>query len=283
MVDQANELRELVRREADRLQTSASGQPWFLAVSGGRDGVGTTTVALNVAIQASRLGRRVLLVDADPNRGDTADICRLEERHTLADVLSARRSVREAIQPGPAGIWILAGGCTSSWTDGREDISPGQFHARLIHPLKTMGQRFDVVVIDAGNGANLATLERRQAADAVLMVTNTDLPSIMDAYASVKHSAAKEMSIPVHCLVNMSPDDEAAANVFGRLEQSCRRFLGIRLQDAGHLPEDSSVAELPPAGQHIVKATKQSPVVDRLARLIESLIPKERALTRQAG
>ena len=65
-------------------------RPWFLVVSGGRDGVGTTTVALNFAIVASQSGRRVLLVDADPNRGDAAELCRLEERYTLADVLAAR-------------------------------------------------------------------------------------------------------------------------------------------------------------------------------------------------
>jgi flagellar biosynthesis protein FlhG len=283
MVDQANELRELVRREADRLQTSAQGQPCFLVVSGGRDGVGTTTVALNLAIEASRSGRRVLLVDADPNRGDTAAICRLEERHTLADVLSARRSVPEAIQPGPAGIWVLPGGWTSSWSGGREEVAPGQFRARLAQPLKTMGKRFDFVVIDAGNGANRATAERWQAADAVLLLTTTDLPAIMDAYATVKHSGAKEMSIPVHCLVNMSPDDASAGDVFGRLERSCWRFLGIRLEGAGYLPDDPSMAELIREGQHVVRAANPSPAAGRLARLVESLIPKKELLSRRAG
>ncbi len=283
MIDQANKLRELVRREADHLQTSAAGQPWFVAVGGGRDGVGTTTVALNLAIEASRLGRRVLLVDADPNRGDTVAICRLEERYTLADVLSARRSVREAIQPGPAGIWVLAGGWTSSWTGDREEVAPGQFRARLVQPLRAMGERFDVIVIDAGNGVNRATAERWQTSDVVVLLTTTDQPSIMDAYAAVKHSGTKEMSIPVHCLVNMSPDDEAAGNVFGRLQRSCRRFLGIRLEDAGHLPHDPGVADLIRQGQLVVRAANQSPVAGRLAGLVESLIPQQKEiLSRQA-
>jgi len=284
MIDQANKLRELVRREADSLQTSAEGQPWFLAVGGGRDGVGTTTVALNLAISASRLGRRVLLVDADPNRGDAAAICRLEERHTLADVLSARRSVGEAIQPGPGGMWVLPGGWNSSCTNDREDAACGQFRARLAQPLRAMGERFDFVVIDAGNGANRATVERWGAADAVLLLTTTDQPSIMDAYAAVKQSAVKqstvkqatvkEMSIPVHCLVNMSPDDETAGNVFGRLERSCRRFLGIRLENAGYLNDDPTVAELISQGQHALRTANHSPLADRLSRLAETLIPK---------
>ena len=283
MIDQANELRELVRREADRLQTSTRECPWFLMVAGGRDGVGTTTVALNLAIEASRAGRRVLLVDADSNRGDAASICRLEERYTLADVLSAQRSVGEAIQPGPAGIWVLPGGWTGNSMHGREEVSPGQFRTRLAQPLKAMGERFDVVVIDTGNGANRDTTQRWREADAVLLLTTPDLPSIMDAYAAVKHSAVKETLIPVHCLVNMSPGTEAAESVFARLERSCRRFLGIHLQDAGHLPRDTNIAELISHGKFIQQAAKQSPVADRMAGLVDSLVPKNEVLARQAS
>lgn len=282
MFDQANELRELVRREADRLQTSAKGRPEFLVVSGGRDGVGTTTVALSLAIEATRLGRRVLLVDADSNRGDVASICRLEERYTLADVLSARRSVGEAIQPGPAGIWVLPGGWMGNG-DGLEEISAGQFRTRLTQPLKALDERFDLVVMDAGNGANRAVAERWQAADAVLLLTTTDQSSIMDAYAAVKQSGVKEASTPVHCLVNMSPDDETAANVFGRLEQSCRRFLGIRLQYAGHLADEPGIEEFISQGQIDMRAANNSPLAGRLTGLVESLIPKQEQLSRQAG
>ncbi len=283
MIDQANELRELVRREADRLQTSGRGRPWFLMVGGGRDGVGTTTVALNLAIEASRGGRRVLLVDADANRGDAASICRLEERYTLADVLSARRSVGEAIQPGPAGIWVLPGGWTGNSTHGREEVTPGQFRTRLAQPLKAMGERFDVIVIDAGNGANRDTTQRWREADAVLLLTTPDLPAIMDAYTAVKHSAVKETSIPVHCLVNKSPHAEAAEGVFSRMERSCRRFLGIRLQDAGQLPHDTSMAELVSHGKFGQQASKKSSVANRMAGLVESLIPKNEVRLRQAG
>ncbi|MBN2291539.1 MAG: AAA family ATPase [Pirellulales bacterium] len=283
MIDQANELRELVRREAERLQTSSHCRPRFLVVSGGRDGVGTTTVALRLAIEASRSGRRVLLVDADANRGDAASICRLEERYTLADVLSARRSVGEAIQPGPAGIWVLPGGWTGNRVPGHEEETPGQFRTRLAQPLKAMGERFDAIVIDAGNGANHVTTQRWREADTVLLVTTTDLPAVMDSYATVKHSTVKETSMPVFCLVNMSPDAETAISVFTRMERSCRRFLGISLQNAGYLSRDSSLAELISQGKFIQPAVCNSSAVDLLAGLVESLIPKNKVFVRQAS
>ena len=283
MVDQANELRELARREAAGLETSPEDRPWFLAVGGGRDGVGTTTVALGLAVEASQSGRRVLLVDADPNRGDVASLCRLEERDTLADVLAARRSVREAIQPGPAGIWVLAGGWAGSWTDGEKESSRGQFRARLVQPLKMLGDRFDLVVIDAGNGANSAAAERWQSADAVLLVTTTDLPSIMDAYATIKHSGAKELSLGVHCLVNMATDKKTAQDVHARLAVSCRRFLGLRLEEAGNLPADAALVGSTREGQAVMPIGGPSAAIKELSSLTESLIPAKGVLSRRAG
>ena len=165
------------------------------------------------------------MVDADTNRGDIAERCRLSERYTVADVLAARKNIREAIQPGPAGIWALAGGWAGSWADEKKDALRGQFHARIVQPLEMSGDRFDLVVFDAGNGASGETSERWQAADTVVLVTTADLPSIMDAYAAIKQLKAKEEMPNVHCLINMA-DEWTAADVYARLERSCRRFFG---------------------------------------------------------
>ncbi len=243
MSDQAHELRELVRRDSVLAANDAQTRPWFLAVSGGRDGVGTTTIALGLAAAAVQAGRRVLLVDADPKRGDVAAICQIEERCTLADVLVARRSVREAIQPGPAGIWILPGGWAGNLSDEQKQSTTDLFQSRLSQPLKILGDRFDLIVIDAGNGANRETIERWRAADAVILVTTPDLPAIMDSYAAIKHSWTKQRPPLVNCLVNMADDEETAADVQARLERSCRRFLGLHLRDAGYLPLDATAAQ----------------------------------------
>lgn len=49
----------------------------LLAVAGGRGGVGTSTVAVNIAVYLAQLGRSVLLVDADPGGASL---------HTMLDV-----------------------------------------------------------------------------------------------------------------------------------------------------------------------------------------------------
>ena len=81
MIDQANELRELVRHAAAPRPPCAQ-RPAVIVVAGGKGGVGTTTLAVELALAMSRRDRRTLLVDA-ARGGDAAITCGIEPRHSL--------------------------------------------------------------------------------------------------------------------------------------------------------------------------------------------------------
>ena len=85
--DQADELRLLVRAAA-RHAPVAGGEVRLIAVTGGQRAVGTTTIALNLAVALALEGRRAILVDADLERGAVAGMCGLAERGSILDVLS---------------------------------------------------------------------------------------------------------------------------------------------------------------------------------------------------
>ena len=72
MLDQASELRQLVMHAAVDDAPPGDGAPRLVALAGGKGGVGTTTVATNIAAALARQGQRVVLVDADLQRGDVA-------------------------------------------------------------------------------------------------------------------------------------------------------------------------------------------------------------------
>src|SRR5580698_267253 len=78
MSDQANELRQLVLRAALH-SPSAEQPPKLIVVTSGKGGVGTTTIAVNLAIALARDGRRTVLVDADLEQADAGRLCHLEE------------------------------------------------------------------------------------------------------------------------------------------------------------------------------------------------------------
>ncbi|MDZ7616827.1 MAG: P-loop NTPase, partial [Patescibacteria group bacterium] len=105
MPDQANPLRQLMLASAQP-GPSPGLRPRLVVVAGGRSGVGTTTMALNLAVAMAQRGTRAALIDADSSSGDVAMLCRLDDAHSLADVLAGRATVAEALQPGPGGILV---------------------------------------------------------------------------------------------------------------------------------------------------------------------------------
>ncbi len=238
MHDQANELRRLVGNCAPPDRPASGPRPTLVVVASGKGGVGTTTIAVSLAVAIARRRLRTVLLEADPNGGDLAILCGIEQRYTLADVLASRRTVCEVLQRGPGAIGVLSGTwgleSTAGWsaTAGR----------RLLGELQQLGGQTDVLIVDAGSNPHAITRRFWQAADLILAVTTPATPSIVKTYASIKAAAGCDRSGPIHSLVNMAPTAEIARNVHGRLARACRRLLGIDLHSAGHVVVDPTAA-----------------------------------------
>jgi flagellar biosynthesis protein FlhG len=267
MHDQADELRHLARQWAAEIEP-ASDAPRTIVVSAGKGGVGTTTIAVNMAVAMARQGCRTVLVDADFSGADAALLCGIESRDTIADVLSGRRSVHEVLQPGPAGIQFLPG----IWSPGSiPDCSPPA-QQRLLRELDQLGRHADVVVLDAGSGLNHVVQRFWQAADEVLVVTTIEAVAIMDAYAAIKLFLADRPSVAVRTVVNQSPQQDVAVGVHARIAQACQRFLDKRTHRGGSIPWDSAVAVANRSGGPLVLECPESPAAKEISRMAEQLL-----------
>jgi flagellar biosynthesis protein FlhG len=245
MYDQANHLRKLVLAGADDARPPATNAPRLIAVSGGKGGVGATTLAVNLATALARDGRRTLLVDADLEGADVAALCRVEDGYTVADVLSDRRTVHEALQRGPAGVQVLPG----AWAPGRLANFSLAAQERLVRQLRGLGGHADFVILDVGSGLSPAVRSFWRSADCVVLATTPELVSVMDAYASIKVHLEGRESCGVYSLVNFTGDSAIAADVHSRLARACQRFLGVSVAAAGHVPDDPHVAVAAAAGR----------------------------------
>ena len=267
MHDQATDLRQLARQAAAPRSAVPVRGSKLVVVTGGKGGVGTSTIAVNLAVVLARRGRRTLLVDADPDAGDATTLCRLDNGPTIADVLWARRTVEEVLQPGPGGIRVLPG----TWAAENLAECSAEAQQRLIEQLHAPAARFDFVVLDAGNGSGRLVRRFWQAADVVLLVTTPELASVMDAYASIKRLAAGNGSVPVHLLVNMAASADDAHDVGARLARACLRFLGLRLRGVEHVPSDSRTHAASNAGEPFVLAVPRSRSARQIHHLAETL------------
>ena len=106
MSDQADGLRQLVRARSGAstaTATSAKAGPRArsLVLTSGKGGVGTSNLALNLAIALGERGGRVVLVDADLGLANIDLLCGLVPTCDLGDVLAGDRTLFEAIIEGP--------------------------------------------------------------------------------------------------------------------------------------------------------------------------------------
>ncbi len=210
----------------------------LIAVTGGQRGVGTTTIALNLAVALALQGQRTILVDADLERGAVADLCGLTERGSILDVLASRRTIHEVLTRGPAGVQILPG----VWAPHEAERCSATSQGRLITQLKGLGAHTDLVIVDTGCGRGGFVRRFWQAADLPLVVTTPAAEAVMDCYATIKVLLAGDASIGVQLAVNRVADPRLAADVHGRIAAACRRFLGVRATLAGNLPDDPELA-----------------------------------------
>jgi flagellar biosynthesis protein FlhG len=240
MHDQADELRHLVRQRAASGARYGSGVP-LLVVSGGKGGVGTTTIAANLAVALARQGRRAVFVDADLDHGGSANLCQHPQIGSVVDVLKGKRTVHEVLERGPSGIQVLSG----AWASGELTDCSAAAQQKFIAELKSLAPHAEVVVIDAGSSRNHFVRGFWHAANGVLVVTTTDSVSIMDCYAAIKVLLSGDAPVPIHTLVNLASDAQLAADVQSRIAAACQRFLGVRATAAGHVTrsETSGAAE----------------------------------------
>lgn len=227
MSDQADQLRQLVRQTVQQHPALAPGVP-LIVVSGGKGGVGVSTVATELVYALASLGKRAVLVDANPLQPDVATRLGLEVRDGLAEVLDGSRSVVETLQPMGDSMQLLPGRWASETPPelGRVAVR------RLIDQLRTLHAQADVVVLDAGSGMSPWVQQLWKAAQQILLVSTDESVAVMDSYAAVKLSPWGDVDGKLRLIVNRCDDAQVAREVGERFAATCRRFLGIRVSPA---------------------------------------------------
>jgi flagellar biosynthesis protein FlhG len=142
-------------------------RPSLFVVSGGKGGVGKTVLAANLGVYLASIGRRVLLVDADPQGGNA---------HTLVGVPGTRaRRSRDPIETAVPGLRLLHTGADEGLSGNRRKQSTRALFDEL--------QRFpscDYAVVDLGTATSRAAIAAFLRADAPILVTLPE-PTALDS------------------------------------------------------------------------------------------------------
>jgi flagellar biosynthesis protein FlhG len=226
-----------------------------IAVSGGKGGVGKTSVAVNLATALGHAGREVLLLDGDLGLANVDVLLGLAPRYTLAHVLSGERSLSEVIVRAPCGVQVAP---AASGVARLANLSPAE-HAGLLQSFSSLGQRLDALVIDTAAGIADGVLRFAQASQHLLIVVRDEPTSLTDAYALIKVLSREHGVRRFRVLANMTRDARQGASVFARLERVASRYLDVVLDYAGEVPDDPCMARAVRLQRPVLEAFPDSP------------------------
>jgi flagellar biosynthesis GTPase FlhF len=187
ILDQGLDLTEMAQIrmsvEHERFEEPANNQrtePFHLVVAGAGRGVGSTTVATN-----------------------------------LAAALNSRR-VRASVWSGESRNDRLAGNQSSQASA-------------------------DVLILDVGSRPAQQFDRLWEVAGLVLLVVSPETSSILDAYAAIKHLAARQPAQKIQTIVNFARDASEGERVHRQLAQTCRQFLNLEVSAAGFVMRDDAI------------------------------------------
>jgi flagellar biosynthesis protein FlhG len=227
MADQAETLRQY--------ESFSSESPTrVISVTSGKGGMGKTNVVANLAVSLAKMGKRVLILDADLALGNVDVLFGVLPSFTLDDVLSGQKKLSEIVVKGPCGIEILP---TSSGTDEMAELTAEQ-KIQLVSELDQLEKTYDIFLIDTAAGISSNVLYFNAAAQEIIVIASSEPTSLTDAYAMMKVLSKRYQEKRFRLLVNMVRDEQEAKDVYRKLTLVSDRFLNIAIDYMGYIPYD---------------------------------------------
>ena len=237
-MDQAEKLRRIVKQQNAPRHISR-----VITVTSGKGGVGKSSIAVNLAIALSRLGKRVVIIDADFGLANIEVMLGIRPTYNLADLMFRGKSLSDIITQGPENIGFISGG---SGIQELTNLSKDQI-IYLIRKLVELDQTVDIVIIDTGAGIADSVLEFVAASSEILLIATPEPTSITDAYALLKTLNRKsDFSVEdtiIKVIANRVTPDEDGEEIYEKLSIVVTRFLKLKLEYLGHIPMDNSVSK----------------------------------------
>ncbi len=275
MSDQAHGLRVL-SGGASVVPIAPAPRRRVIAVTGGKGGVGKSTIALNLAMAFAQRGSKTLAVDGDFGMADLNLLLGVAPTHSLLDVLTG--TPIEEVLIRAHGIHLLPalnGSYAMANLDQRgRDVMYGA--------LDTIAKQFDTLIVDTAAGIGSNVVDLASNAGEVVVVATAEPLSLADAYACMKVLSQKGGVRRVFLLPNSVRSPSEADEIVSRLLALVDHFLDLEVTPLPPVPYDTRVREAAAAGEPCLVHSPESPAsraVRRAAQRIDALFtPEERSI-----
>ncbi len=227
----------------------------IIAIANQKGGVGKTTTSVNLGACLAYIGKRVLLVDVDPQGNATSGIGieKADVEQCIYDILVDDAEVRDVIKPTavenldiiPATIQLAGAEIELVPTISRE--------VRLKRALESVKHEYDYMVIDCPPSLGLLTINALTASDAVLIPVQCEyyalegLSQLLNTVRLVQKHLNTELTIEGVLLTML----DARTNLGIQVIDEVKKYFQDKVYKT-IIPRNIRLSEAPSHGQPII-------------------------------
>jgi flagellar biosynthesis protein FlhG len=242
-------------------------------VTSGTDGVGKTSICVNLAAQLAQRGQRVCLLDADGGGTNVSMSLGLKPRHTLKDLILYGRALDDVLIRNCQGFDVVPASSSADW---KTALTSEQLH----HLAASLAQLddYDFLLIDCSTSTARNVLSFAQTSAEVILVITPAPISPPDAYSllNLLHSEYADKRIQV--VVNKSINHAIGRHSYGSFREVANFYLGIQLPLLGVVSEDKHMQAVLHEQQPPVNGDPQAAAARNIGSLADQLLVENAVL-----
>jgi len=258
----------------------------IIAVANQKGGVGKTTTAINLAASLAHVaGKRVLLIDADPQGNSTSGLgARGQHRRTLYHALVMGESIEKAIVPTELATLHLVPSERNLAGAEIELVEMDRREYRLKELLEADRGRYDYIIIDCPPSLGLLTLNALTAADSVLVPIQCEyfalegVSELWDTLVRIRRSLNPSLAVEGFLLTMF----DERTNLSNQVMADLRDFLGTQVFETT-IPRNVRLAEAPSHGKPILLYDSKCRGADSYLNLAKEVLANDKKGAREGN
>lgn len=276
----------IIRNEAFIAPDGGSASPAtrYISVSNQKGGVGKTTTTVNLATALAAVGKKVLVVDLDPqgNASTGFGVDRAERVNGTYEVLFGDCTADEATLPTKVpNLFIISSSIHLSGAE-IELVEAERREARLKMALELSKQHYDYVLFDCPPSLNLLTLNALVASTGVLVPLQCEFYALEGLSHLVKtiERVTQSFNQKLELMGVVLTMYDKRNNLANQVADNVRSFFGDKVYETA-IPRNVRISEAPSFGLPAIVYDMHCPGSQAYIQLAKEILKREQKVQEQ--